>query len=648
MSGSMISIRSATLRLPERAPPGFGAGHEDLTGGIGNAAMAAELAAAGVGGADPGGGGPIVVVRGDTLSGIALRELGDARRWREIYEANRDVIGDDPNLIHPGQELVIGQAPVPEVDEAVEEVVPGVPTTEDLLSADSELTPQEQAALAAEQREHLGARLEALGDLLPPERSASILARIDGLEGDRLVAEVRLIEHALNSANPIRALRTLGELQDMVAGDERAADRLSPEIIEMLVNGVADARSDSDRGQEGVLGSVHARRSAQALVAMSDDRYDQMTGLLRQAGRDGEGELVEGANAGAEQALLLKALGARTERVQTNWMQNLWSAVGGTVDADHAMSDLDSFAGAIRGTERDELMRTTSPIDIHDENTSTVDPNNLLRGSDALSDNDGLFQRFNDSCGPTTAQIVAAEADPIRALALHTEGINSDSPFDQAALEQERVLEQVGGGGARSRLGTQARTDVRSAMLALTADPASGFSAADMLAVTEYLAGDLTDEADITAAQALLDTVRAANDGHPTETAVAAMLRDNDHTSDGMVLTPALDDIAAGPVGGAYTHAGFAASELDSIEQTLLDGRDVPFRIGYTTGGGHFMTMVDVRRNDDGTRRFLISDPWTGATRWVEESAVLDGSFTTTTFDLGAASVTHHYRQAEP
>lgn len=26
--------------------------------------------------------------------------------WEELYAANRDVIGDDPNLIHPGQELV--------------------------------------------------------------------------------------------------------------------------------------------------------------------------------------------------------------------------------------------------------------------------------------------------------------------------------------------------------------------------------------------------------------------------------------------------------------------------------------------------------------------------------------------------------------
>lgn len=42
---------------------------------------------------------------GDTLSGIAAR-LGLAD-WRPLYEANREVIGPDPNLIRPGQVLVV-------------------------------------------------------------------------------------------------------------------------------------------------------------------------------------------------------------------------------------------------------------------------------------------------------------------------------------------------------------------------------------------------------------------------------------------------------------------------------------------------------------------------------------------------------------
>ncbi len=46
------------------------------------------------------------VQAGDSLSAIAKREYGDAGAWRVIYEANRDKI-DNPDLIHPGQELTI-------------------------------------------------------------------------------------------------------------------------------------------------------------------------------------------------------------------------------------------------------------------------------------------------------------------------------------------------------------------------------------------------------------------------------------------------------------------------------------------------------------------------------------------------------------
>jgi nucleoid-associated protein YgaU len=45
-----------------------------------------------------------VVQSGDSLSKIAKEELGDASRWPEIFELNKDKI-KDPNLIRPGQEL---------------------------------------------------------------------------------------------------------------------------------------------------------------------------------------------------------------------------------------------------------------------------------------------------------------------------------------------------------------------------------------------------------------------------------------------------------------------------------------------------------------------------------------------------------------
>lgn len=47
-----------------------------------------------------------VVQPGDTLRNIAARFLGDSRRWREIFELNRDKISD-PNVIRPGMQLQI-------------------------------------------------------------------------------------------------------------------------------------------------------------------------------------------------------------------------------------------------------------------------------------------------------------------------------------------------------------------------------------------------------------------------------------------------------------------------------------------------------------------------------------------------------------
>ena len=47
-----------------------------------------------------------VVQRGDTLSAIAEHRLGDAERWSEIFELNRELISD-PDEIHPDQVLAL-------------------------------------------------------------------------------------------------------------------------------------------------------------------------------------------------------------------------------------------------------------------------------------------------------------------------------------------------------------------------------------------------------------------------------------------------------------------------------------------------------------------------------------------------------------
>ena len=45
----------------------------------------------------------------------------------------------------------------------------------------------------------------------------------------------------------------------------------------------------------------------------------------------------------------------------------------------------------------------------------------FLPNPDQRADNDGLFQRYTQSCAPTTAQMTKAAADPIHARALPQE-----------------------------------------------------------------------------------------------------------------------------------------------------------------------------------------------------------------------------------
>lgn len=46
------------------------------------------------------------VQKGDSLSKIAQQQYGNGKKWKAIFEANRDQI-TNPDLIHPGQVLKI-------------------------------------------------------------------------------------------------------------------------------------------------------------------------------------------------------------------------------------------------------------------------------------------------------------------------------------------------------------------------------------------------------------------------------------------------------------------------------------------------------------------------------------------------------------
>ncbi len=47
------------------------------------------------------------VKSGDSLSKIAKAHYGDAMKWKALYEANKGLIGENPDMIQPGQELTM-------------------------------------------------------------------------------------------------------------------------------------------------------------------------------------------------------------------------------------------------------------------------------------------------------------------------------------------------------------------------------------------------------------------------------------------------------------------------------------------------------------------------------------------------------------
>ncbi|MBE2187267.1 MAG: LysM peptidoglycan-binding domain-containing protein [Rhodothermales bacterium] len=47
------------------------------------------------------------IQKGDSLSKIAGAKYGDVHAWKELYEANKEVIGDNPDKIFPGQQIRI-------------------------------------------------------------------------------------------------------------------------------------------------------------------------------------------------------------------------------------------------------------------------------------------------------------------------------------------------------------------------------------------------------------------------------------------------------------------------------------------------------------------------------------------------------------
>jgi hypothetical protein len=361
------------------------------------------------------------------------------------------------------------------------------------------------------------------------------------------------------------------------------------------------------------MGVHQARTAAQAMATMPEDRYRQVTGLLDQAGRATPPS--RGADAQGERALILSAVAARSEALRQP------GAAGDT-----ALGQVRGFANDVRGLPRDELMRTTTARDIDSRrSTSGVDPEHLDRadGRDRVRDNDGLIQRWDDSCAPTSGEIAAADADPVRARQLHHDGISHASTTGLPGRDQRTGLEANGGVAVARAQHDRARTGADHLRSALDTAHAPR---EQRQRIVDYLNGRLEGNPTARqAAQADLAAVQARSHGRLTDDDVQAIRQYRlGPTSAGVDGAAGLDSTASPSIHGRYSRqsvgaTGMTAAPSDDMARRIRNGDDVGIRISDSAGtSGHMLMATDVR-GEGANRRYLVSDPWSGRTAWISD-----------------------------
>lgn len=441
-----------------------------------------------------------------------------------------------------------------------------------------------------------------------------------------------------STPNVERAKATRDRLDQLAGQSAQARERLTDTVKDALVAGVANPRTTSALGQEGVMGRSQAVQAARTLTAMDGPAYDRVNALLASAGQV-EGGAPPDASPTTERALILEAVAARSAALTDPGVQ------------ENALQEIEWFASQIRGLSRDDLVTQTSVLDLDGGvNASRSDPLDPFQTADQRTDNDGYAQRFTSSCAPAVALMARAEADPLIALLLNRDGLQNQDPgsdaskFERGVLERARFfsdesrtviltpeqeieyrttgklppgVEHDAGAGV-SRIGERARKVMDEQL-----DNAvqGGLLTQDQVdALRKDGRGETLGDTERAGRDAALAFVREKSNGHPTDAELTAMRGDQSQERF-MRLAHALMDLTE-----PATHTTYLDWETmapwDSVARLVEGGRDVPFRLSNPgQPGGHFMMFSDVRMVD-GERQFLTSDPWSGRTAWINQSEI--------------------------
>jgi hypothetical protein len=246
--------------------------------------------------------------------------------------------------------------------------------------------------------------------------------------------------------------------------------------------------------------------------------------------------------------------------------------------------------------------------------------------------NDGLVQRHSSSCGPTTLQMMIAEADPIFALSLHHCGVSNLDSDDAVALFQRRLVEKHGG-IAIGRLEAFERARLRNVLGRL--QRSGEIEVSSKSALLGFVERQQPSSVDVERA---LAHVRQCTNGFPDAACIdrlrAQVWPERDEGIGSEAMLSLLQEYVTPLTGGTYQERtcgrGRSKRHLGEVCDTLKQGHDVVLGIAEP---GHWMLM-SATRIEGGERHFLISDPDSGKTAWVKEAALADGTFASQVFQL--------------
>ncbi|MFE7506714.1 LysM peptidoglycan-binding domain-containing protein [Promicromonospora sp. NPDC057488] len=217
--------------------------------------------------------GSVVVEKGDTLSGIAAEELGDADRYPELFEATRDVAQPggahltDPDLIHPGWTVHVPGAVEAKADPRPAEA--SAPPSGDAARTGGE-SRQPETAVAAEPAPAADAAPAA--DTAPAADAAADLAR----QGETTARQSDEVRGGGARAETVRDEAAQAEAQAETATQVETATQAEAEAAD-------DGLSDDAPWQVATVAGVGTVLAAGVLAVLARRRRDQQR--LRRPGQ---------------------------------------------------------------------------------------------------------------------------------------------------------------------------------------------------------------------------------------------------------------------------------------------------------------------------------------------------------------------------